>query len=202
MDSPGGKGSRWLYLAAIAVLSVAVIFLLFSNMQGLSISGSQSQAEGSVKELFGILAGGDVEIASIMEESGIYKMLVKIPTSSGTPAYQEVYVTKDGKLVTDKLLAIEDYRKSLLTSRNFSQCLSDSGVIIVGLSTNNYTVMQVQLLGDFGSRLYYDCGGDNMATCQQLNITMVPSVVVNNTIYEGLKPVEWFEQMTGCRWGA
>jgi hypothetical protein len=194
----GQKSRERLYLGLIIVLAVALISL--TGMQGMLIGGNQQAAEQNVLGLYSVLTGSNPEIASIKEESGMYKALVKIPSSTGDPSYQEIYVTRDGRLLTDRLVSIEEYKDSLLRSKNFTQCLYDRGVTIVGLSSNNYTVMQVQLLGDFGSRLFFDCSS-NMEVCQQLNISVVPSIIYNNTVYEGLKTVGWFEETTGCKVG-
>ena len=194
----GQKKSRTrLYLGAIIILAVAAM-ALFSSMQGMFLGGSQA-AERNVLDLYRVLSGTTPEIASIKEESGMYKILVKIP-GQDAPSYQEVYVTKDGQLLATSIVSIEEYKNTLIMSKNFTQCLYDRGVTIVGLSSNNYTVMQVQVLGDFGSRLFFDCSS-NMEVCQQLNISVVPSIIYNNTLYEGLRTVDWFEQTTGCRVG-
>ena len=47
-------------------------------------------------------------------------------------------------------------------------------------------------------KLFFDCTGDNLQTYQQMGVKNIPSVVYNQTIYEGVKPAEWFENVTGC----
>jgi len=193
-----GKSRKRSYLLAAAIVIVAAsAFAIY----GLSFTGNfaaESQAAQNAKGIYGLLTGSEPEILSIKEESGIYRIVLRTFDSSGASSVQDVFITKDGKFITDKLLNAEDYQKSLESSRDFVGCLSGKGVRILGLITDNYTIAQVQALGDFGYSIYFDCGGDNLQACQQIGVQNIPAVIYNSTIYEGLKPVGWIENLTGC----
>jgi hypothetical protein len=189
-----------IYIAVIVVLAAALGYALLSGF-GFGITGnavSQDSATQKIKDIYKILTDKDVEILSMKAESGIYKVVIRTTDYAGAPIVQDIFITTDGKFITDKLLDAEQYRASLSNSKDFITCLSGKGVRVVGQSNNNYTLAQMQLLGSFGYRIYFDCIGDNIQTCQQLGIKTIPSVIYNQTIYEGIKPVEWFEQLTNC----
>ena len=139
-----------------------------------------------------------MEILSVKEESGIYRILIKTTDAKGAINAQEVFITKDGKLITDKFLPAADYKTSLQNDKDFLDCLYGKGVRVLGLSDNNYTLMQLNALGNFWYKIYIDCAGNNLQACQQLGVKNIPSVLYNQTIYEGAKSLNWFENVTGC----
>jgi len=192
-------GARFYIAVAAVMISIAVcVIYIFSG--GIAWNaGGENAATQNIRDVYKLLTDRDVEILSVNEESGIYKVSIKTVDANGTSNVQDVFITKDGKLVTDRFLRIEDYRASLLSNKNFIDCLSAKGMLVLGQNFDNYTIMQMQVLGDFGYRIYFDCVGGNLQTCQNLGIKKVPSMLYNQTIYEGLKPVQWFEDMTGCR---
>ena len=194
-----GKSRKRPYLlAAAAILIAASAFAIYS----LSFTGNlaaENQATQNAKEIYNILTGSEPEILSVKEESGIYRVVLRTVDSKGVSNVQDFFVTKDGKFITDKLLDAEEYRKSLESSRDFADCLSGKGVRILGQSTNNYTIEQLRLLGNFGYTIYFDCAGDNMQSCQQLGVQNIPALVYNRALYEGLKQIEWIENLTGCQ---
>jgi hypothetical protein len=189
-----------IFIAVIVVLAVALGYMILSGF-GDGITGnavSQDAATQKIKDIYKILTDKDAEILSVNAESGIYHVVLRTTDLTGASVIQDIFVTEDGKFITDKLLDAERYKTSLSNNKDFITCLSGKGLRVVGQSTNNYTLAQMQLLGSFGYRIYFDCVGDNIQTCQQLGIKTVPSVIYNQTLYEGIKPVEWFEQATGC----
>jgi hypothetical protein len=100
--------------------------------------------------------------------------------------------------MTNTLIDLQAYRLRLAKEKDFVSCLFNKGVRIVGLSNNSASILQVQALGTFGSMLYFDCSGDNLKVCQDIGVKSLPSVIYNNTIYEGLKAADWFVTATGC----
>ena len=193
-----GKSRKRPYLFAAAIIIVAAsAFAIY----GLSFTGNfaaESQAEQNAKDIYGLLTGSEPEVLGVKEESGIYRVVLRTFDSSGASSVQDVFITKDGKLITDKLLNADDYQKSLESSKDFVDCLSGKDVRILGQSTDNYTIAQIQALGEFGYRIYFDCTGNNLQACQRAGIQNIPAVIYNSTIYEGLKPVGWIENLTGC----
>jgi hypothetical protein len=193
------KNSK-LYLGIIVVLAIALAVSLYLNI-GPAITGgmiSGDNAMQNIKDIYKIQTDRDVEILSSKLESGIYHVVVRAQDLTGAPVVQDIYITTDGKLLTDKMLQADQYKTALESNKNFITCLSDKGVRVVGLSSNNYTVLQMQVLGTFGYKIYFDCGGNNLQTCQQLGVKTIPSIVYNQTIYEGAQPIAWFEQLTNC----
>ncbi len=186
----------------IAVGVLIIIILALAGFIGLASSGmavgNQGKAETGVKELYKILTGSDVEVLKSTDQDGIYKITVRFKDASGTDTLQDIYVTRDGLYFTDRLVDLELQKSILKNQSSFAQCLADKQVRILGLSTDAQTQAQMQQLGAFSSRIYFDCGGNNQAICQQLNITRVPVIFYNNALVQGPQNLDWFQTNTGC----
>ena len=184
------------YKAVIVVLAAAIIALLafYSGILG----GGPSRAEQSLKELYTLATQGEAEIVGAEEVSGLYKVTVKFSVPGGQDSFQEVYITKDGALLADRLINIQLQKSLLAAQAALTQCLSDGNVRIIGLSTDATTQAQLQLLGPYAGRLYVDCGGQNEAVCRQLNIQQFPIIFNNGTLVQGPLGLDWFAQNTGC----
>jgi hypothetical protein len=191
----GGK----VYIGMIAVLAIALLYVLYTGYSTTGNFIAADQATKSVKEVYKLLSERDVEVLSVKDDSGIYKVVLRTFDAAGNSYVQDVFVTKDGKYITDRLVDAENYTKTLAANRDFIACLTGKELFVVGQASNNYTQIQMQLLGDFSYKIYLDCTGDNVQACQDMGVVNIPSVIYNRTIYEGLKPVDWFEQLTGCR---
>ncbi len=185
------------YKAAVVVLVLVIIGLLIFNPFA-AAGGDRAKAEESVKELYKVITGSDAEILKTTEQNGVYKMAVRFKNTNGQDTVQDVFVTKDGMFFTDRLLELQAQKSLLINQSAFSQCLFDRQVRVFGLSTDAVTQAQLQALGAFSGRLYVDCGGQNLATCQQLNITQVPVIYSNGTLLQGPLNLQWFEQNAGC----
>ncbi|MEM7815816.1 MAG: hypothetical protein QXN71_01720 [Candidatus Aenigmatarchaeota archaeon] len=158
---------------------------------------ANNNATENVKKIYELLTERGVEIVSVKEESGLYKILIKTTDYQGRLNVQEAFITKDGKFVTDKMILAEDYIKSLESERDFVNCLSQKGLVVAGLSSNNYTILQLSVLGNYWYKIYLDCEA-NIEKCQDLGVKGVPSVIYNQSVYEGVRPVTFFENLTGC----
>jgi hypothetical protein len=72
---------------------------------------------------------------------------------------------------------------------------------IYGISTDNVTQIQIgYVLGGsrFLQKIYVDCDV-SPKECEDAKIKVIPSIVYEDKIYEGLKTLDWFENKTGCR---
>jgi len=157
-----------------------------------------------VKSLYELANPGiAVEIIQISKESGIYKVLMKTTDITGAVGLMEAYVTKDGKLLisTESVIRVEKFIEQMTKMRNFVDCLDSKGVRIAGISNQTATLLQLNVLGTYSTKLYFACEGNQLNACVQAGITQVPSVIFNNTAYPGVQTVQWFESLTGCKLG-
>jgi len=177
----------------IVAAAVAVVFLNSSETQG-----DEAKVRENVQDVYELLTDQNVEILAVEYQNGLYKVIIQTMDIQGNPETQILFVSKDGKLLTDRMVDLESYKTGLQTEKNFIDCLFDSGVRVVGLSNNTGSALQVQSLGNFGYKLYFDCGEENLQICQDIGVQTVPSVIYNNTIYEGLKEPQWFVDTVGC----
>lgn len=195
-------------------ISKLILALVFGIVIGYFISTYshlffQSQVEDQVKKFYELVyPESSVNIITLKEESGLYKVFLKIISQQST-SYQEVYISKDGKLlsIADSTILLESSIKQIEKSKNFVDCLFDKDVRIYGVlnQTENLqgaqlTLLQLNQLGRlYSSKLYISCDGDFVQQCSDKGIYQIPAIVVNNTIEVGIKTVDWFENKTGCR---
>ncbi|MBI3190085.1 hypothetical protein HYZ41_00100 [archaeon] len=186
------------YKILVAVLVIVIAALFYTQTTGSTTMIDKAKAEQNTKDLYKIITGGDVEIMKAEEVSGVYRMSIRIKSTTGTDTLQDIYVTKDGQYFSTVLVNLEAQKTVLAVQSAFTQCLLGKKVVIFGLSTDQATQVQLQSLGAFSTNLYFDCSGQNLAVCQQLNITSVPTIFVNGVNVPGPQSVQWFEQNIGC----
>jgi hypothetical protein len=182
------------YIVVIAALIVAVVAVAF---QDILITDSQQQALGKLKGIYGLITEADVDILSVEEESGLYKVIIRSNGAAGDMV-EEVYITKDGSLLTDKIVITDDYTTTLTKQKAFIECLMDKKLLIFGQSNEPNSIQQLNILGTLSYKIFVDCVGANLEACQQLGIEQIPTIVYENNAYTGAKNIEWFEELTGC----
>lgn len=188
-----------LYLGVIIVLVIAVVLLFLQSQQ------AQPAEIQNVKEIYKTLTETEPEILSVKDESGLYKVAVRITDATGRSAVQDVFLTKDGVLFTDQpLVKVSDYINVLNRQKNFSSCLASKNLVLLGQGDNLPTFQR--LLGLFVARNYLDCTANqqNLQQCQQLGQQTgieglpAPAIMYNNTIYPGFRDVTFVSSLTGC----
>ncbi len=202
MDNVRRSESRAMpILFGILIIAVIAGFLMFGTF-----SKIDSRTINSVKELYELAnPGTTVEVVSITEESGIYKLLLKSAGAGGT-SYNEVYVTKDGRLLSQNMIFVGNSTRQIERMRNFVDCLNGKNLRIYGILNQSIssegamaTYSQLQLLGIYSGKLYVSCDGQNLQSCISLGIKEIPSMIYNSTIYGGAKNAQWLEETTGCK---
>jgi hypothetical protein len=162
---------------------------------------SKEEVAKEVKKLYELAnPGAQIEIVTTLEESGLYKIVLKSTGPTGI-TYREAYVTKDGKLLTENVILVKESTKQIQMFKDFVDCLDEKGVKIYGLNNSTATLLQLNILGRYSGKLYVSCDGANLQTCLNAGIQQIPSVVYNNDIYPGVKTIDWFAQQTGCKFG-
>jgi hypothetical protein len=194
-------------------LKPSLIMFLVGLMIGLFIFGvynfvlssmQKSSVAESVRKLYELALGSSVSVESINDFGNIYKVLLKVSTQQG-PNYLEVYTTKDGKYVTESIIYVKESTQQIEKMKNFVDCLFNKGLRIYGATqTNNTainsaTLLQLNILGRYSPKLYVSCDGDNLQACIQIGLQALPSVVYNNTAYQGVYSAEYLANLTGCK---
>ncbi|MBU4301020.1 MAG: hypothetical protein ABIF85_04560 [Nanoarchaeota archaeon] len=195
---------------SIARLFFFVLILVivggFMVLKTSSATASNTKAAEGVKTLYELAnPGTSFEVVAVTEESGVYKVLLK-STGSGGTTYHDVYVTKDGKLLSPGVILVENSTKQLEKMNGFVDCLKEKNVMIFGVLNSSFspqgaatTSLQLQALGMYSGKIYVSCDGPNLQACVNAGITEVPSVVYENKAYSGAKDIAWFEQLSGCK---
>lgn len=177
-------------VVVVAIIAVAAVFLIER--------GDEGKVRANVEKIYELLLDQQVNIVATAYENGVYRVIIELIDPEGITETQVLFVTKDGRLMTDRMIDLEVYGQGLERESNFIDCLFDKGARVVGITNNTASVLQIQALGNFGYKLYFDCGGPNLQICQDIGVQSVPSVIYNNTIYEGLKDAQWFIDITDC----
>jgi len=189
------KSSReWLYVFVILVL-VAVIVVIFASTT--ITTSTQEAAVSKVKAVYETLTENSVEIISVKEESGMYRIRMATTLQNGQQGITEVLASKDGLLLTDRVINTTGYTEQLAREKAFAECLLGK-VAIVGLSNDANTITQLQTIGNYAYKVYVDCSGANLAVCQQANITQVPTIVAADQRFPGPQPLSFFTQNFNC----
>lgn len=191
---------KFLLGLVIAVIALISVFLVASRTGLLTFSSiSQKDVMNKVKEVLELSnPGTSIEIASISEESGLYKILVKATGALGTN-YMEFHVTKDGKFIIQNPISIEASIDTIKKLNKLVDCLYEKGVRIYGLSNDTGTLLQFNVLGRNSAKLFILCDGEMLQQCINAGIEEVPSVVINGVIHKGAKTAEWLAEKAGCK---
>lgn len=174
------------------ILGLTVLIIIIAAIVVVT-SGSQENATRKLKEAYSVL-GANIEVLSIKEESGVYRVVLRQPNST---TVQEIYITKDGNLLLRNVERLQDFTSRILREDNFSQCLASKRLVVFGSSNDLNTLQQLQVIGSFSGRVFFDCS-TSLQTCLNLNITQIPATVYQNQVYFGVQPAGFFAQLTGC----
>jgi hypothetical protein len=184
-------------LVAFALLVIVVFVAL--GFVSFSLGLPKGEVSKKIKNLYELAnPGTTVEVLTVTEESGLYKAVLKASGVGGTN-YAEVYVSKDGKLLTQNVILVEQSIEQIKRLKDFVDCLDGKGLKIYGISNQTATLLQLNVLGVYSTKLYMPCDGELAKNCIAANVTQVPSVVFGGRIEPGVKAVQWFEQATGCK---
>jgi hypothetical protein len=162
---------------------------------------SNSEVSKKVKDLYDLAFGTNIDVISVTEESNMFRVVAKSTDSLGKTSVIEAYMSQDGKLVSDRVIKLDEFTSNLMDQRDFIDCLDKKGLRVYGLNTDNITQVQLgYVLGGsrFLDKIFVDCDV-SVKKCMDNGIKVVPTVVYGNKTYEGLKAVEWFENITGCK---
>lgn len=184
-----------LYIGVIVVLALVLAFMFLEKTITL---GSQKQALDTVENVYRMLTDSDVEVLSVKDEGYVYKMLVRLKLRDGD-VIRELYVTKDGRFLTENIMDVPETVTRLGKEKNFTECLKARGFIVFGQKSEPNTLQQLSTIGNYANKVYVDCTGANLQACQRLGIKEIPSIVYNNKVYTGVKSLEWIESLTGCK---
>ena len=186
------------YIGIIAVLVFIVIYLFAQSNQNLQDISGQQAAANAVKDIYDLQYETNSEVLSTVEMNGVYKVVVRFADFSGQRVTQDVYITKDGRLLTDRFIVTADYRTALQNQKTFIECLSGANLRILGQSNDTATLQQFNVLGTYSYKLFVSCDAANEQSCRDLGVARYPTTIYNNTGYANIYAPAFFSQLTGC----
>jgi len=183
----------------IVGIALGIVVNTFSPLSLTSLLGGDISSQ--VEKLYELVNPGvDVSVVKVDEVSGMYKVLLKAVDVAGGTTYREVYISQDGNLVTENIILVEQSISQLNKIRSFVDCLTDKNVKIAGIVNQTATLLQFNVLGgSYATRLYLSCDGELAQQCVSANITQVPAVVYQGVGYPGVQPIQFFEDLTACK---
>ncbi len=199
-------------IALCALIAVAVVLAGCTNLPfGDGGTADAGSIESDVKALYELANPGTIaEVISTKEESGLYKIAVKITNLDGTSNLAEAWVTKDGKLLTQSVVFVKESVSQMRNLRGFVDCLDSKGVRIIGFLNQTVagpdivqaTFQQLNTLGSFSPKIYVPCdtSDQNFQLCLNIS-TSFPAIVYNNNVDPGVKTVEQLKTISGCALG-
>lgn len=192
------KKKIFLFTTLIAVCLASLLLWKFYIPTSAPSGPSEEQIGQKVKSLYELANPGvAVDIVTMTEESGMYKAVLKLISLAGTN-YAEVYVTKDGQLLTQGVIYVERSIELIQRQKGFVDCLAGKGVRIFGINNQTATLLQLNVLGIYGQKLYVSCDGELLQRCTDAGIQQVPSVMIGEEITPGIQTADWFATKTGC----
>lgn len=186
------------YLGIIAVLVLIIAYLFVQSNQNLQDISGQQNAANVVKDIYDLQYETNSEILSTAEMNGVYKIVVRFNDFAGQKTTQDVFITKDGKLITDRFIIADNYKAALQKQKTFIECLFGRNLRILGQSNDTATLQQFNVLGTYSYKLFVSCNAPNEQSCRDLGVTRYPTTVYNNTGYANIYGAEFFSQLTGC----
>ena len=189
-----------LYLGIIVVLVLIIAYVTLQPDQTQE-QANRDHAADVVRTLYEMQYESPSEVLKTDELYGIYRMTVRFTDFNGQQQTQEIFVTKDGQLLTDRFLITESYRTALDNQKKFVECMRDKNLRIIGQRNDTATVQQLDVLGTYAYKLFVPCEGANEQTCNALNITRYPVTYYNNSIYDNIYDRDFFSQLTECKQG-
>ena len=131
------KSSSRKYIGIIVVLLVVVLYLVSRGPITGAVTGKaideNDPAVKEVKDFYKVITGSDAEVIKITEQNGLYRLLLKIKDTTGRDTVADVYLTRDGLFMIDRLIDVQSQKLLLVNQSAFAQCLLNKNVRILGL---------------------------------------------------------------------
>lgn len=186
------------------ILGIVIGLAIFYGLNYFQEIGKMNEIKDNVKKLYELANPGILfSVENIKSEGSMYKVLLK-SINEQQPRYIETYVSKDGRFLTEAVIFVKESAEQIEKLKNFVDCLDSKQVRILGMLQSNITeinqatLLQLNILGRYSSKIYFSCDGDNLNTCLQLGITSLPVVFYNNRTYPGIYNIAFLSNLTGC----
>lgn len=160
-------------------------------------SVDETAARRKVAEVYGLLTDATVDVISVEDLGLSYKAIFRLRDREGTPD-QTCYLSKDGEWITDQLLNVADYTERLRREKRFAECLADKGFRAFVAPGDPTSQKVVDAVGAYAHRVAVDCRS-NPTSCQNLNIELLPTLVLGEVSAAGAKDRAWIENLSGCK---
>jgi hypothetical protein len=145
--------------------------------------------------------GSEIQVVSVSEESGVYKLEVKIEEEFS------IFATKDGKHLfpqgfdMTQEIEIPEIEPVILPTNieSFIGCLKQEGVRIYGSETCPYCQDLVMLFGGYEliSPIYVECP-EEQELCAETKTGLVPEIQIKGELYEEARTFDGLAQATNC----
>ena len=197
-------------------LIIAGAFIFVNREKPEETQVSQEIAEEAVnfinqnKEGFGLTEDITVSLISVTEESGLYKIDLKIDEQEFSS-----YVTKDGKILFPQGITLEQTEETEIVEETetvpeitsleaFAKCLDEKGMKFYGAFWCSWCAKQKELFGEAVQYLpYIECSDEETQEmtpeCQETGISSFPTWgLPDGEKSTGFKTLEQLTELSGC----
>lgn len=174
-----------------------VIGILIGSGAAVGFDALKTGGEAS-QELTSFLenqSGQELEVVQTEKAGEFYRVDVRTPDNQ-----LSTYFT-DGERFTQNIQDFQQIRDRNTALTDFSRCLSNSGTIMYGNSTQQATQQQIQTLGGAAvvQPIYRDVSNTtNLRQAVQLGVQQVPAFYRNQSVVQGTRSLQEVESFTGC----
>lgn len=179
-----------LYLGIIGVLIVALASTMIQTSEKIP---PQIQ---EIREFYSLFSD-DVVILNYASIDNFYQVNLSFNTKANQPSLQSIFITQDGKYISTQLMELDSAKKQILDQEEFAGCLLENEFFVFGVSGTVQTINQLNVIGSFANNVFIDCTS-NLEFCTQAGIKVNPTLYYQNTTYEGIKPKNFIQNLTGC----
>jgi hypothetical protein len=183
-------------IAIVLLLIIGIVIGWILNAIILAINQPPKEIiVNKINQLLALTNQGTVN--DIIDKGNFYKLII-----SANGQLSELWVTKDGSILLSNPIYIDSYIAEMARRAAWFECLANSGLKMYGSMDVNETLLQVKLLGGtaYLEKIYIGCEGQAITNCLEKNITQVPTWILGNQSWIGVKTISWIENITGCKY--
>jgi hypothetical protein len=161
-------------------------------------SGGQTASQNLVSFLEN-QSGQELEVMETEKAGTFYRVSIRNPENQvGT-----YYTSSDGNMYTQSMQNVDDIRERSTALAEFSSCLEDSGTTMYGNASQQATQLQIQRMGGAAvvQPIYKDVTNQTvLQEAVQRGVQRVPGFHRNESVIQGVQPLQQVEQFTGCQY--
>jgi hypothetical protein len=182
-----------------AFLVAGIVIGMAGTFAATEAASNGDKASQNLVDFLENQSGQELEILQVEQAGKFYEVDLR-DSQDQVVTY---YTSQDGEMFTSAMQTREGIEQQNQALVNFQQCLTDSGTVMYGNSTQQATQTQVQRLGGAAvvQPIYRDVANQTvLQEAVQQGVQQVPAFVQNGNAVQGVQTLQQVEQFTGCQY--